>query len=182
MPHVNATVVGVHSGGLINTLNYFPNIIHPLDDLLPFSFKVLKITHRGKSAGGDSSRSGTNIKDATKSSSTDVVDLENGPGSNLRKRATFKEKMVERIATTANQKKPSVPPQTWSPLTLLTWFSFAVTIGLFITAAVLSDGTACVALGTMSLVSSIVGYASWYIIPLFCKLFLMSACFMNLHS
>ena len=161
MPHVNATVVGVHSGGLVNTLNYFPNIIHPLDDLPPFSFKVLKITHRGRSAGGDTSRSGTNIKDASKSSSTELADLESGPGANIRRRTTFKEKMVERISSTPNQKKPSVPPQTYSPLTLLSWFSFAVTVGLFITAAVLSDGTACVALGTMSLVSSIVGYASW---------------------
>jgi hypothetical protein len=41
MPETNAVVVGVHNGMMFSTLNYFPNILHPLDELDgAFSFKV----------------------------------------------------------------------------------------------------------------------------------------------
>lgn len=32
MPQVNAAVVGVHNGTMVPTLNYFPNIIHPIEE------------------------------------------------------------------------------------------------------------------------------------------------------
>lgn len=162
MPHVNATVCGVHSGSMVPTLNYFPNIIHPIDDLPAFSFKVLKITHKVPNcAPGEAGRTGPSRIDTSKSSSTELADVENGPGPDLRRRATFKEKMVDRISTNP-LKKPSVPPKTYSPLTILSWFSFLVTLGLFITAIIIKDGTACVAIASISLVSTLVGYASFW--------------------
>src|ERR1700726_887146 len=48
MPQVNAAVVGVKNGTFVQTLNYFPNIIHPIDDLPPFAFKVYDIKHSPK--------------------------------------------------------------------------------------------------------------------------------------
>ncbi|KFX87552.1 hypothetical protein V490_08165, partial [Pseudogymnoascus sp. VKM F-3557] len=39
MPHSNASVVGVENGIQVSTLNYFPNILHPIEDLAPFAFR-----------------------------------------------------------------------------------------------------------------------------------------------
>jgi hypothetical protein len=55
---------------------------------------------------------------------------------------------------------PHVPSKTFSPLNILSLLSCALTVGLFIMAAIDNDGVACLALVTISLASSIVGYAS----------------------
>lgn len=39
-------MVGVHSGVVLDTVGFFANIIHPLDELRPFEFKVLEIRHK----------------------------------------------------------------------------------------------------------------------------------------
>jgi len=70
-------------------------------------------------------------------------------------------KLTAKVAQ-KKKKRPRVPPQKYSPLTILSVLSCILTIGLLVTAIVIKDGTACVALGTISVVSSIVGYASWW--------------------
>jgi hypothetical protein len=74
----------------------------------------------------------------------------------------MKDKVKDKLVQPSQDTKPIVPPKRYSPLILLTWFSFVVTVALFGLAIYLQDGTALVALGTISLVSSIVGYASWW--------------------
>lgn len=158
MPVQNATVVGVHNGTSVPSLNYFPNIIHPLDDLKQFEFKVLKIKHRGQpdAVHHEKIPSKAGVSAAT---SVDLGVIENGPQS-LQDRPTLR-RTFTRMVTMHEKDKPRVPPQFFSPLNIISVLSFITTIGLIIWAALIRDGTAVVALGTISLVSSIVGYASW---------------------
>ncbi|KAI9049114.1 hypothetical protein LZ554_006962 [Drepanopeziza brunnea f. sp. 'monogermtubi'] len=158
MPCHNAAVVGVHNGTLVPTLNYFPNIMHPIEDLTPFVFKVLQITHRREkeptmSVRSDESRSNNSP------ASLDLGMIENGPQTPLERQAA-KKKLTQ--ATQLDRGKPRVPPQRLSPLNILSVGSCFVTVGLIIGAAFLKDGTAIAAVCTISMVSSIVGYASWW--------------------
>ncbi|GAO13339.1 uncharacterized protein UV8b_00682 [Ustilaginoidea virens] len=61
MPETHARMTGVYSGTTLDSVGFFANIITPLDNLPPFSFKVLDIEHADsvdaqrapcKSAGG----------------------------------------------------------------------------------------------------------------------------------
>lgn len=169
MPQVNAIVVGIHNGMRVDTLNYFPNIIHPIEDLNAFSFKVLEITHRQKPIDEPQQHPPHRLphhtpkEKAKKNSSSTSVDmgmLETGANLRLPRRATTFNHIARVV--TGKEKKPRVPPKTLSPLNLLTVLSFLLTVGLVVFAAVDRDGTALVALGTISLATSIVGYASWW--------------------
>lgn len=163
MRHVDAKVVGVHNGVIVDSLNYFPNIIHPIDDLKPLSFNVLEIKHKLQQTDPNTF---TPMTTAT-TSSMDLGQLEHGGrGPVIRRTETFtdkvKSKVKDKLHSDPFAKKPLVPPKKTSPLILLNWFSFVVTVALFVSAAVTNDGTACVAIGTMALVSSIVGFASFW--------------------
>ncbi|KAK4232460.1 hypothetical protein QBC38DRAFT_611 [Podospora fimiseda] len=46
LPEVDAKMVGVYSGVVLDTVGFFANIIHPLDEMKPFEFKVLEIKHK----------------------------------------------------------------------------------------------------------------------------------------
>ncbi|KAK0641031.1 hypothetical protein B0T16DRAFT_335349 [Cercophora newfieldiana] len=52
LPEVSAKMAGVYGGTVLETVGFFANIIHPLEDLKPFAFKVLEIKH--KDEGKDS--------------------------------------------------------------------------------------------------------------------------------
>ena len=45
LPEVTAKMAGVYSGVVLNTVGFFANIMHPLDEMKPFAFKVLEIKH-----------------------------------------------------------------------------------------------------------------------------------------
>jgi hypothetical protein len=162
MPQINAAVVGVHNGTLVPTLNYFPNIIHPIEELPAFSFRVLHITHRKSLEPLPPPRvtRGEKVEKSSSSTGTDIGVLEAG----LAPRVPTRRATINHIArvVTGKEKKPRVPPKKFSPLNILTVSSFFVTIGLVVAAAIEKDGTALIALGTISLASSIVGYASWW--------------------
>ncbi|KAK4219842.1 hypothetical protein QBC37DRAFT_271768 [Rhypophila decipiens] len=46
LPEVTAKMAGVYGGVVLDTVGFFANIIHPLEDLKPFAFKVLEIKHK----------------------------------------------------------------------------------------------------------------------------------------
>ncbi|KAK3995892.1 hypothetical protein QBC44DRAFT_305081 [Cladorrhinum sp. PSN332] len=46
LPEVDAKMVGVYSGVVLDTVGFFANIIHPLHEMKPFEFKVLEIKHK----------------------------------------------------------------------------------------------------------------------------------------
>lgn len=139
--------------------------MHPIEDLPRFSFKVLRITHKNEKKTEslpEANRAGSKLEKSS-STSVDVGVIENGGISPppVRRQTTFKA-IAHRIETLKDKDKPRVPPKIFSPLNILSMGSFLVTIGLVIGAAFLGDGTAMVALGTISAASSIVGYASWW--------------------
>lgn len=45
LPTYSANMVGVHNGVTLDSVGFFANIIHPLDDQAPYSFRVLEIKH-----------------------------------------------------------------------------------------------------------------------------------------
>ncbi|KAI1814210.1 hypothetical protein GGS20DRAFT_549489 [Poronia punctata] len=52
LPETTARMTGVHSGVVLDTVGFFANIIHPLDEFQPFAFKVLEITHTDRNNAG----------------------------------------------------------------------------------------------------------------------------------
>ncbi|KAI0907383.1 hypothetical protein F4824DRAFT_470878 [Ustulina deusta] len=52
LPETTARMTGVYSGVVLDTVGFFANIIHPLDELQPFAFKVLEIKHTDKNNAG----------------------------------------------------------------------------------------------------------------------------------
>ncbi|KAK6200650.1 hypothetical protein LQW54_009693 [Pestalotiopsis sp. IQ-011] len=52
MPETAAKITGVYSGVTLDSVGFFANIIHPLDEFAPFGFKVLRITHKDEDEAG----------------------------------------------------------------------------------------------------------------------------------
>ncbi|KAK5653337.1 hypothetical protein OQA88_9028 [Cercophora sp. LCS_1] len=46
LPEVTAKMAGVYGGVVLDTVGFFANIMHPLEELKPFAFKVLEIKHK----------------------------------------------------------------------------------------------------------------------------------------
>ncbi|RDW88983.1 hypothetical protein BP6252_01015 [Coleophoma cylindrospora] len=179
MPQFPATVVGVYNGTKVETLNYFPHIIHPLDDLPPYSMLVYNIRHKNQK--GEEAAKPAIVPPGTKSQDMESGFIVNGQESDdvhLQKwtnRSKRTSSFFERVKGTTEvpkdraipsapktKTKPHVPAATLSPLNIIAVLSCAMTIGLVIWAAFEQDGTAILALCTISLVSSIVGLASWW--------------------
>ncbi|KAH9907142.1 hypothetical protein F4778DRAFT_525012 [Xylariomycetidae sp. FL2044] len=204
LPETAAKITGVYSGTVLETIGFFANIIHPLEDLKPFSFKVLEIKHTDRNnAGGfevpqpaangagflgklrPGARSNTGLSqtrsirlpppppdahdDAQPSGFSSSADVEAGqpsaPVPGVTRRPTMREKVQDFVAnpTLANmEKRPAIPAKIYSPVHILSVFSFLLTAGIIILAAVKHDGTAIVAVSLIAIASSVVGWASWW--------------------
>lgn len=159
LPQVNASVVGVHNGTSIPSLNYFPNIIHPIEDLPALSFKVLEIKHKS----GRNVTPGSTSNEKVAATSVDLRSVENGHGpSQIRKRSTFRAIGERFVRRPTEQPRTYIPSRRFSPLNILSVLSCLLTIGILVWAALIKDGTAVTAIGTISLATSVVGYASWW--------------------
>lgn len=53
LPETTAKMTGVYSGVVLDTVGFFATIIHPLEELPTFSFKVLEIKHTDRNKAGD---------------------------------------------------------------------------------------------------------------------------------
>jgi hypothetical protein len=174
MPQVNAAVVGIENGTFVQSLNYFPNILHPLEELPAYAFRVFEIKHSKKKI--DSLKVTAQGPDCKKSEGDEVQSyLLPGPVTSGKSTAVVTEfsvskrrptisQTIKRTITRSNEERlpPHVPAMRTSPLNILSIFSFALTLGLFAMSAMNQDGTAMIALFTMSLASSIIGYASMW--------------------
>ncbi|KAF4122079.1 hypothetical protein GMORB2_7672 [Geosmithia morbida] len=58
--------------------------------------------------------------------------------------------------------RPAIPPRLFSPLHLLSVLSFVVTVAILVCAAVWEDGPAIMAISLISVMSSLVGFASFW--------------------
>lgn len=157
MPEVPAAIAGIWNGTLVATLNFFPNIIHPIDEMNAFAFKVYEIKHKDESP----------LVTRRSSPGKEMLGMEDGAMETQEavwmRRSESTVKHIQRVVTeTIFKPMPRIPTQTFSPLNLISLISCLLTVGLLALALVMRDGTACVALITISLSSSIVGYASWW--------------------
>ncbi|KAL2266166.1 hypothetical protein VTJ83DRAFT_5518 [Remersonia thermophila] len=222
LPDVTAKMAGVYNGVVLDSVGFFTNIMHPLDQFKPFAFKVLEIKHAphlitpsgglkqkpgngrrkrwleglregwetlaGKKGKGKSNLEGPGEENegVLMSSAPHVVDVELGkedasspppaadradPGTNNtaptppKRTLTISERITDMITypTMINTEEfYTVPPRFWSPVHILSVFSFLNTIGIMVSAGYWKDGTAIVAIGLISVAGSVVCYASWW--------------------
>ncbi|KAJ9151273.1 hypothetical protein NKR23_g3101 [Pleurostoma richardsiae] len=114
---------------------------------------------------GDARRSGTLATGASVAFSLDEEQGGQAPTPGIARRRTVQEKMTDFMAnpTLANTaQRPAVPPAFWSPVHVLSVFSFLLTVALLSAAGYWHDGAAIAAIGLLGLASSVVGYASWW--------------------
>lgn len=209
MPETRAKMTGVYSGTTLESVGFFANILHPLDEFQPFAFKKLRIQHTdrnnaggievpkpaangkgvlsriltkgGRADTGVSTRSGRLQRAPRDDNSSDDIELgtrgrisglqtntgadSEAPIQGMIRRPTMKERVQDYVADPTmvnNEERPAVPPALWSPVHLLSGFSCLLSIAIIVVAAIKQDGTAILAVACMSIVSSIVGVASWW--------------------
>jgi len=116
----------------------------------------------GQGIGGNGAETDAQCPTAT-TSGTDVELQQPGPGR-LQRQRTLKEKATDAIATgtLSSSKRPAVPARFWSPIHIVTIFSFILSLGILVSAIYWRDGNAIIAVSLISFASSIVGYASWW--------------------
>ncbi|KAK8085141.1 hypothetical protein PG997_006412 [Apiospora hydei] len=203
MPETRAKMTGVFSGTTLESVGFFANILHPLDEFQPFAFKKLRIQHADRDIVGGlrvpkpaahkkgviskilskGGRISSSISDRSAQLPRTRADVESGtrgttsglqtstgadadaPIQGIARRPTMRERVQDYMAdpgTINNEKRPAVPPALWSPVHILSAFSFLLSIAIIIVAAIQEDGTAIFAVVFISIVSSIVGVASWW--------------------
>jgi hypothetical protein len=161
MPSFPASVVGVSNGTFVPVLNFFPSIIHPIDDLPAFAFKLFQIKRKNDIHLSNKPPSETSEKTIVSGTDGGVVEAQNF-SPKLRNRQSTLQQITKSATKVLMTTEPHIPTKTFSPLNVLSVLSCLLTIGLLIWAALIEDGTACVALGSISLASCIVGYGSWW--------------------
>ncbi|KAK8044585.1 hypothetical protein PG993_004609 [Apiospora rasikravindrae] len=206
MPETRAKMTGVYSGTTLESVGFFANILHPLDEFQPFAFKKLRIQHADRNIVGGleipkpaanqkglfsrifskGGRINASISDRseqlprTRGLHNDVESGTRGrtsglqtntgadadaPPQSIARRPTMRERVQDYMAdpgTINNEKRPAVPPALWSPVHILSAFSFLLSVAIIVVAAIQEDGTAIFAVVFISIVSSIVGVASWW--------------------
>ncbi|KAM7224063.1 hypothetical protein V8F06_000536 [Rhypophila decipiens] len=182
LPEVTAKMAGVYGGVVLDTVGFFANIIHPLEDLKPFAFKVLEIKHKHLIDAPETPMSpgwknlpfgrGGGWRNFTKKSPSKkrhpqggIPTSPAGTGRALHRSTTLAEKFTDMVTnpTMANsQDRYTVPPTLYSPLHLISLLSFLLTIALLTCSILWKDGTAIVAISLVSLASSVIGAASWW--------------------
>lgn len=91
--------------------------------------------------------------------STDV-DFEGHPAP-IRRRTTEKFQDLLSTGTMAvTGERPIVPPKLFSPLHILSLFSFLLSVAILVAAVIWQDGTAIIAITLISSASTVIGYAS----------------------
>ncbi|KAL7622110.1 hypothetical protein AAE478_007612 [Parahypoxylon ruwenzoriense] len=88
LPETTAKMTGVYSGVVLDTVGFFANIIHPLDEMQPFAFRVLEITHTDRNnAGGvevpQSPVNKSNILSQIRSNGKTLVNSPHAPSAQL---------------------------------------------------------------------------------------------------
>ncbi|PWY92247.1 hypothetical protein BO70DRAFT_383869 [Aspergillus heteromorphus CBS 117.55] len=123
-------IVGVHSGTEFNELNFFANLIHNVDEMEKYEFRVYRIRY----ATRDSEDGGELMKIP---------------------------EMIENHRS--NRHRIPIQLKTFCWLNFVTLISILITVGLYIWAGCIHDGTALVGLATMSCSTSVASLSSrWY--------------------
>lgn len=136
LPSPSAVVSGVHSGTLLHNLNYFADVIHPIERMNAYQVTVYEIdwSAKAKHQHITSMGSTSNATPAT-------------PQRRTRQRP---------------EREAMVPARKLSPINILTMISFFLTLGAFVCAIAIQDGAAALALIAMSSASTLIGIASYW--------------------
>lgn len=193
MPDFPAKVAGVCSGVVLDTLGFFANIIHPLDDLPNYGFKMIQVKHRnGQNPGPfDTTYAGEkNSMDATSSYQMEDLrrrqryregsrrsqsssrarrqsgtaytsDIEQGNQIRQHHRERSIDPMSETF-TASTEERPVITSKWSSPTSIISAASFLLTGVIMGMMAYWKDGVALLAVGIVSLGTSVIGYASWW--------------------
>ncbi|PLN79665.1 hypothetical protein BDW42DRAFT_186601 [Aspergillus taichungensis] len=128
----DVVIVGVHSGTYLTELNFFADVIHEINQLRPYDFRVFHIKHRHAPA--------VSIPDRN--------DLEKQPNEH-----------ADTTTTTATAEPPDevihVPFKRPCAIDFVIIASVIITAGLFVWAGSIGDGVAMIAIATMSLSTSL---------------------------
>ncbi|KAG7286236.1 hypothetical protein NEMBOFW57_008542 [Staphylotrichum longicolle] len=161
LPEVTAKMAGVYGGVVLDTVGFFANIMHPLDDLKPFAFKVLEIKHTHLTG-----KRPVVVRGAKTGLMGRLAGLRVLLKKTVRTRSKSSEERVNDILTyptmVNSEDRYTVPPAYYSPHHLLSLFSTLLTFAIIAAAALWSDGTAILAISLISLSGTIVCYASWW--------------------
>ncbi|KAK3401963.1 hypothetical protein B0T20DRAFT_450874 [Sordaria brevicollis] len=242
LPEVHAKLAGVYGGTLLDSVGFFANILHPLDEYRPFDFRVFEIKHthllkpgakrrlenegflgtvfglrwlkrrkkaKKAAAQGEEDDDGqqknseitiNNTRENSNTNGTDDasedalrrrnggttngtngkhvtldVDPEHGdplPSPGINRQPTMAERITDivaapkimtpqRVASSPNARY-TVPPALDSPMHVINIFSFFLTVAILVTSAYWHDGAAVVAIVTISIAATVMGYASWW--------------------
>lgn len=194
MPDYPAKVAGVYSGVVLDTLGFFANIIHPLDDLPTYGFRVIQVKHRngddpstdtnfagekgtpddGRSYPMDDLRRRQRRRDGSRrsesssrarrrrSSNAYNSDVEQGYQIRQHPRDKSVDPTSETTFTALTEERPVVTTKWSSPTSIISAASFVLTGVVIGMMAYWKDGVALLAVGIVSLGTSVVGYASWW--------------------
>lgn len=191
MPDYPAKVARVYSGIVLDTLGFFANTVHPVDDLSTYGFKVIKIKHRD---GGDPSVDTTlagekgNTSDGiscpmeelrrrqhrrdgsrrSQSSSRTRRQSSTAYTSDIEQvyqiRQQPREKSVDPMSETftgLTEERPVVTPKWSSPTSIISAASFVLTGVIIGMMVYCKDGVALLAVGIVSLASMIPKEHHW---------------------
>ncbi|KAK0611755.1 hypothetical protein B0T14DRAFT_571619 [Immersiella caudata] len=152
LPAEGAKVTSVYGDTVLDSVPFFANIIHPIDQLRPFSFRQ---------PGNDPENGESQLKPIRRQPTiaekyADMVS--NAPQLPLRRTLTPE----VHVLLNNTPKRYAIPPALYSPLQILSVFSFLMSIGLIIAGIIWKDGTAVVAVCLLSLSTSVIGYAAWW--------------------
>lgn len=164
-PVKDIEIFGVHSGTKVTELNFFADVIHRIRELKPYEFRRYTIEKRKSPANGSITGQNGNVNGGTGGGQVNDGDAGQGLGRAEEGRINM---CAEHNETHhANNTAPSEivikNPFQWNLLTIVTTVSILMTIGLFIWAALIHDGVAMIAIGTMSMSTCISCMANkWY--------------------
>ena len=172
-PVKDVEIFGVFSGTKVAELNFFADIIHRIRELKPYEFRKYTIRKCPVHALNSDQQNATfqgngNYHVDAGGENRSRCEDEDGHGNRGLERA--ERGMNKKIASRTNRinATPSDividnPFQIWSLLTLVTTVSILMTAGLFVWAACIHDGIAMIAIGTMSLSTSLSCWANrWH--------------------
>lgn len=136
LPPSRAIVVGAYSGVKVDSLNYFADLLHNIDELKRYEFREYDV-------GWTDEAKKVQEEQLEKQQSQD---REQGPN-----------KISE-----GDSGPPVVGTHRYSPLSVITLFSFFATLGLFIWAACISDAVACLSIFSVSVATSLGCAGQWW--------------------
>lgn len=178
-------VAGVYSGWHIRELNYFAAVIHDIASLKDFEFRLYEIDYNRDAVPVDSFRKSLwyriqfwkkpLVKTVREMEAQEMSQLRQSCGTNKHTTVVSdtspvsvgsQDQSFQRAPTIKDSKTQKeyvkIPLKVFCTINFVTLLSFAITIALFVGAALIHDGVACVAFACISVSTSLACWsAQW---------------------